>query len=598
MPNRKLKGILYKTAVINIVIFLLFVMMPASKLETATKYRETIEFMQELVDDQMDDEDIIGMSVALVDEDKVVWSGGFGYADEKRKKRMTVDTAFHIGSMSELFVSHAVFKLAEEGKIDINKPVSFYLPEFSINSHEKYETEITVKDLITHHSGLPSELRGGSINTKPIKQNDYIKMLSSEYMCSKPHYVFAFSYIDIEILTKIVEKISGKPFDTYIRENFLDPLGMKHTGFGLNTEVKNFMTKPYRDEDERPQLYVRDRYSMGMYSSAADMTEYLKMFLKSSKNNNSKIFTNEQAEKTMTALNTDTPLDYSLRMGYGWVLTNIGDYFKYVGKYAWHDSVALGNTGRVIILPEHGLGIVVFSNTSGNQSSQVVALEGIKKALAEKKKLIQPEWPEPELRETKTDAELKRIAGEYATSAGLVKIEQDGRDLRAEAMGRTLELQENVNGNFSGRVVLLGFIKLKVGPLSNIEFAFDQIDGEQVVALYQYGDGFLIGTKVKKEDINVAWYMRFGKYRIRKSSDYSHYDEMLLTIENNALTVKLYRDDNDDPVAILPLRTISANEAVVIGLGRNMGDTIRFSDNPGERIRYSGYEFYRVKQGK
>ena len=82
----------------------------------------------------MKNADVTGLSIALVDDQRVVWAQGFGYADKAANIKATADTTYHLGSIAKVFTATAAMQLAEQGKLDIDQPIQKYLPEFSIKS--------------------------------------------------------------------------------------------------------------------------------------------------------------------------------------------------------------------------------------------------------------------------------------------------------------------------------------------------------------------------------------------------------------------------------------------------------------------------------
>ena len=130
-------------------------------------YEYTKQYMSWLIKKEMKRNNITGLSIALVDGQKVVWSAGFGYADKVNNIPATSQTVYGAGSISKLFTATATMQLAEQGKIDIDKPLQTCLPRFSIKTRFPDAGPITPRNIMTHHSGLPSDLRKGMWSKKP-----------------------------------------------------------------------------------------------------------------------------------------------------------------------------------------------------------------------------------------------------------------------------------------------------------------------------------------------------------------------------------------------------------------------------------------------
>ena len=95
------------------------------------------------------------LSIALVDNQQIVWARGFGFADVQKQTPATADTVYRVGSVSKLFTDLAVMQLVEQGRLDLDAPVSRVLPEFS--PRNPFNTPITLRQLMSHRSGLVRE---------------------------------------------------------------------------------------------------------------------------------------------------------------------------------------------------------------------------------------------------------------------------------------------------------------------------------------------------------------------------------------------------------------------------------------------------------
>jgi CubicO group peptidase (beta-lactamase class C family) len=118
-------------------------------------YGDAIRHLERVIERERVDAGIPGLSVAVVDGDSVVWARGFGHADLARTRLADADTVYRVGSVSKLFTDVAVMQLVEEGKLDLDAPVTRYLPDFRpANPPGK---AITLRQLMAHRSGLVRE---------------------------------------------------------------------------------------------------------------------------------------------------------------------------------------------------------------------------------------------------------------------------------------------------------------------------------------------------------------------------------------------------------------------------------------------------------
>ena len=117
------------------VAFVAFVPLPASAfaqptVPAAEPYKAAVAELEKLIEHEVDDKKLPALSIALVDDQKVVWAAGFGFQDRAKKIPATAETVYRVGSVSKLFTDVAVMQLVEEGKLDLDAPVAKYLPEF------------------------------------------------------------------------------------------------------------------------------------------------------------------------------------------------------------------------------------------------------------------------------------------------------------------------------------------------------------------------------------------------------------------------------------------------------------------------------------
>jgi CubicO group peptidase (beta-lactamase class C family) len=121
-------------------------------------------YASSLIEQEMKKNKITGLSIAVVDDQRIVWSEGFGYANKAGDLKASADTVYNVGSVSKLLTVTAVMQLAEQGKIDIDAPIQTYLPEFRIKTRFPDTDPVTIRGMLTHHSGMPSDYFKGWVH--------------------------------------------------------------------------------------------------------------------------------------------------------------------------------------------------------------------------------------------------------------------------------------------------------------------------------------------------------------------------------------------------------------------------------------------------
>ncbi len=171
-----------------------------------------------------------GLSAAIVHDQDLLWSGAFGFADlgESRNRR-SADTIYGICSISKLFTGIAVMQLRDQGKFQLDDPVSSLLPWFNLQQAFEGSPEITLRNLLTHASGLPREADtpywvGPDF---PFPTREQVRELlggqATIYAADRYHQ---YSNLGLSLVGEIVAEKSGQGYDAYVDEHILGPLGM------------------------------------------------------------------------------------------------------------------------------------------------------------------------------------------------------------------------------------------------------------------------------------------------------------------------------------------------------------------------------------
>ena len=221
-------------------------------------WADVISEIRPIVDAEMEAVKVTGFALALVDGDKLVWSEGFGHSDLAAGKKADADTMFEIGSVSKTFTGLMVLQLVEEGKLDIDRPVTDYIPSFKlgppVRDFPRTDRSITVRDMMTHHSGIPGDLLNGAFATSfdPGYSRKLLDWLAEDSATYPPGYRWSYSNTAVALLKDVIEAASGKPFNEYSNE-FLASMGMSPSSFYKDAPaLLARLSKAYTDGAELP----------------------------------------------------------------------------------------------------------------------------------------------------------------------------------------------------------------------------------------------------------------------------------------------------------------------------------------------------------
>ena len=164
---------------------------------------------------------------------------GYGLADRENGVPYTADTVFDVGSITKQFTAAAILKLELQGKLRVEDPIGKFFP--GVPDDKK---SITLHHLLTHTSGLESDFAG---DYDPVLRDEYVKRILASTLRSKPGDVYFYANSGYSLLGAVVEIVSGKPYEQYLRENFFLPAGMPDTGYKLPGWPQAKVAVGYRD---------------------------------------------------------------------------------------------------------------------------------------------------------------------------------------------------------------------------------------------------------------------------------------------------------------------------------------------------------------
>jgi len=249
----------------------------------------------------VDNDVISGAVTAVVGPDGIIAIEAFGLADVAKKRSMSKDSIFWIASMTKPMTAMGVMMLVEEGKVKLEDPLEKYVPEFKgiqVKTAQGLVAPnrlVTVKDLLTHTSGINTALvtpSGAPVDTLPLAE------MSAAYakkpLTDQPGAKWTYNNNGINLLGRIIEVASGKPFADFMDERMLEPLGMDNTTFWPSPDHLDVLAKPYSQSKETGELVEakNSRFSEplhdpkrtalasgGLYSCAKDLGRLYQMLL-------------------------------------------------------------------------------------------------------------------------------------------------------------------------------------------------------------------------------------------------------------------------------------------------------------------------------
>ncbi|MGG0650482.1 serine hydrolase domain-containing protein [Bacillus mycoides] len=206
-------------------------------------------------------------TVLVTDKNNVVLRKGYGYANVKDKVLTTPRTKYRIGSITKTVVAISILQLREKGKLNIEDNVNKYIPSFPADKN------ITLRNLLTHTSGLPDQGQGSVDAASRLKLVTWIGAQKLQFPAGTGWKYTDYNYM---VLAYIVEKISNKPLAEYVKENIFTPVEMNESGMGATLPEDIFLAEGYTKKDNEliaaPRLKMNWLYGCGeMYTTVEDM---------------------------------------------------------------------------------------------------------------------------------------------------------------------------------------------------------------------------------------------------------------------------------------------------------------------------------------
>lgn len=324
-------------------------------------------FLDGVMSVQLETHHIPGAVVAVVKDGELFFSKGYGYADLASKRPVDPETTlFRIGSTSKLFTYTAVVQLLEAGKLELNQDVNSYLTSFQVPA--TFPQPVTLAHLLTHTAGFEDRGEGLFSYDEKILQENLANTLPARVR--PPGELSAYSNHGVALAGQVVAEVSGLPWETYVEENILSPLGMTHTTprQPVPEGLIETLSKGYGISGNKPAEkgfeYVSVAPAGSISASANDMAKFMLAHLQGGRYDGAQLMQPETAEQMHDALFRHDPRVNGIAHGFIMQTINAQELIGHGGDTFWfHTELAL--------LPEHGLGVFVSYNGASGSLAKV-----------------------------------------------------------------------------------------------------------------------------------------------------------------------------------------------------------------------------------
>jgi len=362
-----------------------------------TKAAETLTFKQS-IDDFMStlikEFDIkSATSIAVVKGDSVIYQQSFGYADIENQQPATNDTAFYIASITKPLFALTVLQTLENSKYDTSLSLQKMFPEISFAKEVQAE-KITIKDLLTHTSGLDDKLLSTAVSTSGIhsKASKLLMLAKLFPSTDSKHGEFDYTNLGYNIVSIWYEKTFNKSWQDGVAQSVFKPLNMTHSTAYISEARNNHwaLAKPYSFFSSTPKkaLYLTKRDNTmhaagGVISTASDMTNFLKAQLSTKASGSAAIHSDliNFAQKPIASLDSKRGDFERTNYAYGWYTGTYKNNLTY-----HHFGTFDGFRPHLSFMPKQKIGIVILNNEGmlNDKLTDLIADFIYSKLLAEK----------------------------------------------------------------------------------------------------------------------------------------------------------------------------------------------------------------------
>lgn len=311
---------------------------------------------------------IPGLSIGIIKDGQIAYTKGFGLAEVGTERAVTPETVFQLGSVSKMMVGIAIMQLKEQGKIDLDAPVTDYLPYFKM-ADERYK-EITIRQILSHRSGLRYSTGYGFYwYTSDYQSPEYddgslerhVRNLTQVKLQFTPGKSMQYSDLGFEILGDVIAKVSGQNFEAYTQEHIFGPLGMMHTSFMVRDIPPELLAAPHGYGPKVNSFFPYSRQhapSSHLFSNVDDMLRYALAQLNQGQLGETRILPAIAYGEMWTAQgDTNLPSPWERKVGLGWFLGG-----QEGPRLVGHGGMDIGFGCGFIMAPDDGLAVVVMVN--------------------------------------------------------------------------------------------------------------------------------------------------------------------------------------------------------------------------------------------
>ena len=327
-----------------------------------TKYSKSITLLKKAIEHEVNDKNLSATSIILIDGNHTIWTEGFGYADRDRSVPAGPQTVYRVGSVSKLFTDIGIMQLVEQGEVDLDRPVTDYLPDFQPGN--PFGVTITLRQLMSHRAGLVREPPVGHyFDDRGKTLTETVESLNNTSLVYKPETRIKYSNAGIAVVGYVLEQLHKKPFASYLKEAVLEPMGLLNSSFSPTSKITESLAAAdmWTYDGRRfpaPTFELGMSPAGSMYTSVEELGKFMKVLCNDGKAGSNQVLNKETLEAMWTPQFAEEGADSGYGIGF-----SIGQLEG--KKLVGHGGAIYGFATQLYLLPEEKIGVAIATSLDG-----------------------------------------------------------------------------------------------------------------------------------------------------------------------------------------------------------------------------------------
>lgn len=309
-------------------------------------YPAVVAYLKQRISHEMGAQRVPGLSIAIVDDQRIVWASGFGYADAARHRNATGDTLYRVGAISKVVTAAGVLRAADDGRLSLDTPAGQALPQW----------EFEPRRTAMHWMGAYPFTARRLLALRPDTLEDTMGRARAD--------------MGYALLGDMVAHVADEPFDTYVRRTLLQPLNIPRTGFRLaveNDESRELRAAGYRRGVPWRETPQSNEAAEGLWASSAEMARFSSMLFAGGTYQGRRVLNDESASAVLNLETVGNGLDLECRLALSWLAAPCDQDYIAGDSLREHSGATEAFHARWLLAPRDKLAVLVMSNADTSE---------------------------------------------------------------------------------------------------------------------------------------------------------------------------------------------------------------------------------------